>query len=158
MPSINVSELEPYSRWVVPLILAKYPEWEEFGRLVPGAEHGRAVMFEIPCPSRNVDDGLWISTEHDELTVGFHTHHAHFSDYDIPKSEDHVRWALEEASAYLEDKLGVVSWYDGQRPIGTTTCELPAHGPLPRVFHLHPVSHGTLRSWSGLQDRDERNR
>jgi hypothetical protein len=51
--------------------------------------------------------------------------------------------------------LGVVSWYQGERLVGTTSCKLPVSGPLPRMFTQFPVTRGTLRSWSGRFDRDE---
>ena len=91
---------------------------------------------------------LWVSTAGEELSVGFHTHHDHFTDYKILLNPEQVKAGLDQAAAYLEDRCGAVSWYQGERLVGTTNCSLPLSGPLPRMFSQFPVTRGTLRSGS----------
>ena len=156
MARFDPADLDPYSRFALPLILARFPGWEPFVTVRPldgGA--GAAVEFNVPCPSPAVEMGLWVSTAEEELSVGFHTHHRHFTDYDDRTNLDVIAAGLDEAAAYLDDRLGVVSWYQGDRLVGTTGTELPVDGPIPRMFDQFPVTRGTLRSWSGRFDRDE---
>lgn len=156
MAGILASNLDAYSRFAASLILARFPEWESFGVVQrrPDAA-GCTVEFNVPCPSLAAEMGLWMSTSDQELSVGFHTHHSHFTDYDTPLSREQIEAGLDQAAAYLADRCGVVSWYQGQRLVGTTTTKLPLLESLPRMFSHSPVTRGTLRSWSGLFDRDE---
>jgi hypothetical protein len=156
MTGLLANNLDAYSRFALPLILARFPEWEPFGvvQLRPDGAGG-TVEFNVPCPSPAAEMGLWISTAVEEMSVGFHTHHCHFTDYDIRLNPEQVKAGLDHAAAYLEDRCGVVSWYQGQRLVGTTSCKLPLSGPVPRMFSQLPVTRSTLRSWSGRFDRDE---
>jgi len=156
MFAFAMTDLDEYSRIALPRILARFPEWETLAVLVPrdfGA--GASVEFNIPCPSPAVESGLWLSTADDELTVGFHTHHCHFTDYETRLNSAQIDAGADHAAALLGDLCGVVSWYEGDRVVGTVSCDLPLCGPLPRLFADLPVSRGTLRSWSGRFDREE---
>jgi hypothetical protein len=156
MAALVLDDLDDYSRFAVPLILARFPGWERFGVVRPRPDGaGGTVEFHVPCPLPGVEAGLYVSTADAELTVGFHTHHTHFTDYDVPASPDQVAAGLGYAAAFLEDRVGVVSWYTGARLVGTTSCELPVSGPVPRMFARLAVTRGTVRSWSGRFDRDE---
>jgi hypothetical protein len=156
MAGLLAGELDAYTRFALPLILARFPEWEPFGVVQPRPDGvGGTVEFNVPCPNPGAEMGLWVSTADEELSVGFHTHHGHFTDYDTRLNPDQVEAGLEQAAEYVEDRRGVVSWYQAERLAGTTSCELPLAGPLPRMFSQLPVTRGTLRSWSGRFDRDE---
>ena len=156
MSGLLSADLDKYSRLAVAQILLRFPGWEPFGIVSPRPDGaGSTVDFTIPCPSPAVESGLWVSTADDEFSVGFHTHHGHFTDYETPLNARRIEEGLEQAGAYLEDRCGVVSWYEADRLAGTTSCGLPLGGPLPRVFANLPVTRGTLRSWSGRYDRDE---
>jgi hypothetical protein len=151
-----VIEHDAYTRFALRLILARFPEWEPYCVASPRQDGaGSTVEFIVPCPNPAVESGLYVSTAADELTIGFHTDHGHFTDFDSPLNRDRIEQGLNQAAAYLEDRLGAVSWYQGERLLGTTSCELPLDGPLPPMFATYPVTHGTLRSWSGRFDRDE---
>ena len=155
MAKIVLSELDEYSRIAVPFILARFPEWKPFASPTPRPDGlGATVNFNVPCPSPHVESGLWVSTDDEELSVGFHTHHSHFTDYDDRTNFRQIEAGLEQAAAYLEDRSGVVSWYEGDRMVGSTSADLPLDGPLPRIFSDDFGSRGTLRSWSGKFDRD----
>ena len=89
------------------------------------------MEFEIPCPSTAVDSGLWISTENNELTVGFHTDHCHFTDYECPQNLAVIHQGLDFVVEILKDRRGILSWYHGDQLVHTTTIQLPHSGPLP---------------------------
>ena len=63
MPGPLESELDAYSRLTVPLILARFPEWERLAVLSPSEDGpGHIVEFTVACPSSAVEHGLSIST------------------------------------------------------------------------------------------------
>ena len=142
-------DLDPYSEFAVGIILRRFPEWEQYAR--PSV--GGTAEFEIPCPSPAVERGLWISTAVNELTVGFHTDHCHFTDYERPQNLAVVHQGLNFAVTILKDRCGILSWYQGDRLAHTTQLKLPHKGPMPCL--LSRCTRGTLRSWSGKFDKDE---
>ena len=156
MTVLLTSNLDAYSRFALTMILGRFPEWEPFGVVQTRPDGASSwVEFNIPCPSGATEMGLWVSTDGAELSVGFHTHHSHFTDYDTRLNPEQIEAGLDHAAAYLEDRCGTVSWYQDERLVGTTSCELPLSGPLPRMFSQLPDNRATLRSWSGRFDRDE---
>jgi hypothetical protein len=162
------SDLDPYSRFAVPLILARFPEWEPFAKLSPRPDGaGSVVDFDIPCPSPGAEYGLWVSTAGDELSVGFHTHHNHFTDYDEDRlNREQIEAGLQHAADVLEERVGVVSWYRRGGLAASRSVELPHPGPLPGLLDglgagaelagtFSDFDRVTLRSWFGRFDRDE---
>jgi hypothetical protein len=82
MARILANDLDAYSRLVVPLLFTRFPLWERFARFQPRPDgRGHVVEVNVPCPSPAAEHGLWVSTADEELSVGFHTHHDHFTDY-----------------------------------------------------------------------------
>jgi hypothetical protein len=142
-------DLDSYSEFAADIILGRLPEWDRYAT----TSREFTAEFAIPCPSRAVERGLWISTANNELTVGFHTDHCHFTDYDEPCNRAVVHRGLDFAVAILKDRCGILSWYQGDRLVHTTQIELPHKGPLPRL--LSNCTTGTLRCWSGKFDKDE---
>ena len=69
------------------------------------------LSLEIECPSDSADAGLWIHTWNEDVVVGFHTHHSHFSDWEQSGTDDHIAVALETMDDILAERLVVVSWY-----------------------------------------------
>gem|GEM_PF-5555384 len=70
-----------------------------------------------------MDAGLSIYTWNEDVVVGFHTHHAHFSDWDRGGTEDHIDAALEAAGDILAERLVVVSWYSRRELVVTNFRE-----------------------------------
>ena len=144
-----LNDLDSYSEFAVGIILRRFPEWEQYAK----ASIDGSAEFQIPCPSPAVEHGLWISTADNELTVGFHTDHCHFTDYEKPQNLAVVHQGLNFAAAILKDRCGILSWYQGDRLVHTTQIRLPHKGPLLRL--LSNCTRGTLRCWSGKFDKDE---
>jgi hypothetical protein len=53
------------------------------------------IKFELASPSAAIEHGLWLSTADQEVTVGLHTHHSHFTDYDNRFDLQHITDALD---------------------------------------------------------------
>jgi hypothetical protein len=148
-------DLDEYSKVAYDLMLRRHPSWSAYAWALPASYGGDDlhVVIEIPCPSGGVEHGLYVSTENKELTVGFHTDHCHFTDYDHPVNPAVIHQGISHAVEFMRDRIGVLSWYQGNRLVHTTALRLPHHGPLPCL--LSACTKGTLRSWSGKHDRDE---
>jgi hypothetical protein len=104
-----------------------------------------------------------VLTAVEELTVGFHTHHRHFTDYENRTNPNPIIAGLDEAADYLAERIGVLSWYRNGGFSGSTSVELPHPAPLRELLAARSVAarafagceRATLRSWTGRFDRDE---
>jgi len=151
-------DLDAYSRLAVSAVLARFPEWEGFARLTPRPDGaGSVVEFDVPCPSPAAAYGLLLSTAGAELTVGFHTHHDHYTNYDNPLDPGPIEDGVRRAADYVGERVGVACWYRGATCVGSMAVALPLEGPL---HGLEPVfracDRATLLSWRGRFDREER--
>ncbi len=171
MARLLESGLDAYSRFAVPLILARFPEWEPLATLSPRpGSAGSTVDFNIPCPSPGAESELWVSTADEELSVGFHTHHNHFTDYENRLNREQIEAGLQHAAAIVEERVGVVSWYRNGGFAGSRSVELPHPDALPGLVDglgaagaelaciFSDCDRVTLRSWFGRFDRDEARR
>lgn len=161
------ANLDEYSRFVVPIILARFPTWEDLATVTQRPDGaGGTVDFNVPCPSPSAEAGLWVSTADEEMSVGFHTHHSHFTDYETRLNVAQIEAGVQHATDIAEESVGVVSWYRGGAFAGSRSVELPHEGPLPRLLEgldiaakitglVSDCDRVTLRSWLGRFDRDE---
>jgi hypothetical protein len=164
---LHEQDLDAYSKFAVPIILARFPDWQPFAKFAPwfdGSAH--FVNFNVPSPNPAVEFGLWVSTADEELTVGFHTHHRHFTNYNNRTEQGLIDAGLEYAADILEERIGVLSYYGGDRFCGSVSIEVPHSDPFPNLHagigttgKLADLMHGwdriTLRTWTGRFDRDE---
>jgi hypothetical protein len=112
MAVLRDADLDAYSRIAVPMILSRFPDWESLATLTPRPDGaGSTVDFNIPCPSPAAEYGLWISTADEEFSVGFHTHHNHFTDYEIRLNVAQIEAGIQHALDTIAERVGVVSWY-----------------------------------------------
>src|SRR5262245_19377874 len=168
MAALPEADLDAYSRVAVPMILARFPEWKLLAKLSPRPDGaGSTVVFNIPCPSPAAEDGLWVSTADEELSVGFHTHHNHFTDYENRLNAAQMEAGIQHAVDIIDERVGVLSWYRGAAFAGSRSVELPHPNPLPGLLDgLGPTGSQlarifsncdrvTLWSWLGRYDREE---
>jgi hypothetical protein len=123
-----------------------------------------------------VSAGLSIVTWDEDVVVGFHTTHAHFSDWERSGTDAHIDSAIEAARDVLAERLVVASWYsrgrlvvsqfrepdgalDGFRrsQLGGSTWlgrrRFPRTGWLPHDLGLLVRGvESTVRSWRGTYD------
>jgi hypothetical protein len=149
------------------LVFGRFPEWGRFATISRRPDgKGCVVDFNVACPSQRVDYGLWVSTAADELTIGFDTYHCHFTDYENPLNQEQITAGLQFAANIIDERVGVVSWYQADKFVGSRLVELPYAPSLPRLLNnlggtAELVGIGadcdrvTLRSWFGRFDRDE---
>lgn len=149
----DMAVFNAYTTIVAERLIGEFPEWRELAVLDtrPGASPG-ALLLEVPCPSAAVQEGLWISTNGDEITVGFHTHHVHFADYEGLDSNAHIEGAVQYIQGLLADEFLVESWYCEAAFCGSATVRPDAPTALPDF--ISGVMHMTRRSWSGARDAE----
>lgn len=163
MVRLRENDLDAYSRIAVPIILAAFPDWEPLAKVEPRPDGtGGVVEFNIPCPSPAAEHGLWVSTADEELSVGFHTHHSHFTDYEDGNHVAQIEAGVEHAADLLAERVGILSWYRRGGFAGASSILLPHSGPLRMLGVGGPLASAfagcermTLRSWFGRFDRDE---
>jgi hypothetical protein len=83
--------LNEYSKQVADALIQQFPE---FARLLHEEESG-GLLIEVP--TCHADCTLWISTNNDEITVGFAQWHQHFGDFGSSGS------AVQNASRFIRD-------------------------------------------------------
>ena len=159
--------LDEYSQVAVPLILVRFPAWEQFAKISPRPDGaGDVVEFNVPCPSPAAESGLWVSTADEEFSVGFHTHHRHFTDYEDRTDRAQIDAGLDYAADIVEERVGVLSYYSGGKFSGSRSVDLPPPEALPKLYEgmglvgklegfFRDWERVTLRSWTGRFDRDE---
>lgn len=168
MSTISEACLDAYSRVAVPMILSRFPEWAALAKLSPRSySAGSTVDFNIPCPSPVAEYGLWVSTADEELSVGFHTYHNHFTNYESRLNLAEIEAGIQHAVDIIEERVGVISWYRGGAYAGSQPVQLPHLDPLPGLFDAlgtigaqladicSDCDRVTLRSWLGRYDREE---
>jgi len=132
--------LNAHAERVAPLLVDAFPRHSE---AITVDEQGD-VSIEIECPSRSVDAGLSIWTWNEDVVVGFHTHHAHFSDWGRSGADDYIEAAIRTANEVLVEKLVVVSWYlRGQPEPDITMFEATA----PALAEFQRWSQPTIGGW-----------
>lgn len=92
-----------------------------------------------------------LSTENSELTVRFHTFHAHYNDRGSGVCDVNDGFAFVER--ILAEEVGIVTLYCGDDVASMTTVDLPY--ALPFGLGSTAYTRGTLRTWLGTHDRDE---
>ena len=155
MPPVPAhDQLDDYSRFALTRILDRFPDWKDRVRYeLATSEAHQCVVIEIDAPSSTAESGLFVGTDQDELTVGFHTYHCHFTNYDDPQNSQSLDAGLDFASNLLNERCGVVTSYVGNKWAGSVWISLPHPEALTPVSPA--TTRMTLRSWRGTFDRDE---
>ena len=171
--------MNEYAARVAPLLVAAFPE-EAKGIVV---DDEGDLSLEIACPSGSVDAGLSIRTWNEDVVVGFHTHHDHYSDWYGTGTDEHIDAAIKAARNVVAERLVVVSRYCRGKSLGSywdgpeyaltefrATTAKGSKGWLERRRVEHRVNlsgrlrshvYGvelTLRSWNGTYDSDSTER
>jgi hypothetical protein len=156
LPSSDLRQLDEYSQVAAQRILERFPDWRT--RIVlrrpNGYDHAFAD-FELPCPSPAIEHGLWVSTADEEITVGLHTYHTHFTNYNEGFDAQHIDDALDHVQELLDERTVIVSWYSGERFAGSSSVDAAVAEAAPSF--ISGVTRTTRRSWRGTYDQSTEN-
>ena len=154
---MNTTPLNAYSQRFAAVLFAAYPRWHEFATVdtTEGVDEG-ALLVEISPPEtavrRELRGPLRISTDEQQITVGFDVYHTHFNRYAAELEAE----AFADALAFLEDllaeRIAVASWWDCDEWRGSTTVATGAELSTPEWARAAKAVR--VRSWRGTYDQD----
>lgn len=147
--------LNKYTQQVVTEMIAAFPSW--FDLILQMCDESGALDFKIDAPSPLIKGGLWVLTEGDEVIVGVHTHHVHFTYYETHTNfTDHILSAMKYIQDIISDQIGIVSWYRQEQFLGSATYRTEDDIELGKFLSQYlPISTRTeIRFWTGKKDRE----
>lgn len=99
--------LDDYSKGFASRLFIEFPQYQKYTQVKKDDDHCHEsyLYIEIPCPS-NTDSQLWISTEDNEITVGFGGYHTHFG-YNDDREEDYEE-AINFIKEIINEKLIII--------------------------------------------------
>jgi hypothetical protein len=130
-------------------LLARFPEWLACCREEPGPEGESSLVIDVPAPPESgAAHGLCITTEDEEITVGFDSYHTHY-DVLCPCDDPAEPAALDFIEGLLSERIAVVSWWQGGRWLSSE--QLHAGDPLrlPQWADVSGQVEAHVRSWRG---------
>jgi hypothetical protein len=149
----DLKELNAFSRAFADTLFARYPEWRAFAEAYSPGDAGpkTCLMVKVPAPERaDVDHSLVIYAD-DEVTVDFDCYHCHYNwppDFDESDSSLNALAFIEEI---LSERVGVVSWWEGDKMRVSSTFRLGVPDQLQPVPGTTRVRR---RSWQGNLNED----
>jgi hypothetical protein len=149
-----IDNLNPYARRVATHLFRHFPDWATLATTDPNpnADFG-ALLLEIPANLSGSEIVLHIWSDGDELTVGLHTHHCHFSDYDQRETDEHIEDGVEYIKNLIQENFVIYSWYcNGQFCCSVTGTPGKVEDPAKFISNVDRV---TCRSWAGTYDSDD---
>jgi hypothetical protein len=182
---MNLDELNSFSQQFLQVLLSRLPELAAAARIdTSEAVASGTLLIELDPPSKNVEVGLWISTDDEEVTVGFDYYHGHFDPWIGASESLSFDKACEFIVRILADQALAVSWWiddvlaggkwvnpgDDFRPnlehqienfnkimddmLTGDTWVNPGDDFRPHFLHQIEFNKIRVRSWSGAHDRD----
>lgn len=146
--------LNDFSRRFASVLFAAHPEWTEFASIDinEGIDEGSLLVEVHPARPRDIKQPLHISTESEEITVGFDIYHTHFNRY----AGDNEAATFAESLAFIADvlreRIAVITWWNGDEWRGSSTLATGAEiGP---PTYARNAKTARVRSWVGTHDRD----
>jgi hypothetical protein len=140
---LDENALGPLAREFAAALFKEFPAWREHAR--NEKLEGATLVVEVPSPSDPAGNSLWISTDNDEISVGFGMFHSHF---DWPDDSGWPGGALSFIQDLVADRVLIADTVANRQWCGSTVVspgETPDKGPDQIVY---------VRSWSGHLDRE----
>lgn len=110
------------------------------------------LLAELPSPNAQASAPLWVTTEDDEITVGFDAFHTHFCAWDEATSEEQsFKGALLLARDLMAERVLVASWWFDGKCGGAQLVERGFTPERPEYFADSAMAR--VRSWSGRLDQ-----
>lgn len=149
-----MNQLNAFSMKFADQLFRAYPDWRRFARIKSGAVgDGGVLVVEVPPPPEaKVNYGLVITTDNDEVTVGFDHYHSHFDwpvRFDEPTEPTINPMAF--IAAILAEQIAVASWWEGETWVGSAML---SSGEEPEKFAPPRAITVRVRSWKGTLNRD----
>ena len=151
---MDTTQLNEFSRRFAAVLFDAHPEWREFASVdtTEGLDEGSLLVEISPAQPRDIKQSLHISTDGEEITVGFDSYHSHFNRY----ADEEEAEAFAEALAFIADivaeQIAVISWWNGDESCGSTSFATDTDIGTPSW--IHNAKTARIRSWKGTYDKD----
>ncbi len=145
-----IESLNPYSRRVYDAFITAMPQLGDFAHLdnSPGAPEG-TLLIRVPQTMNTQEPGLYISTDVQDITVGFRACYVHFMDYEHTGTGEHIDRAIAYTRDVMEDRIVIKKWYR-QGILCGSSLDAPTVLPSPSRAGITTVE---MISWTGTQDK-----
>ncbi len=141
-----------YSERFLAFLAREAPGWRALARA--DDEDAGAYMVEVESPNENASASLWISTQDEEITVGFDAFHSHFETWHFESEVVAFSEALALAKDIVTEKQVVASWWKDEKWSGS---QLIARGEEVNRSERTPADTCLrIRSWTGKYDREQK--
>lgn len=120
----------------------------------PDDEAVGAYLVEVKSPNEDASASLWISTEDEEITVGFDAFHSHFETWHFESEELAFREAIALTRGIIAEKFLVASWWRDGKWSGSQLIELGEE--VKRGERIPADACLRIRSWTGKYDSEEK--
>jgi hypothetical protein len=146
---MNLDKLNPFSRSVFDELSKSFPDLaskavnDDNEKVATGS-----LLIEFSPDASRPDSVFWISTDNEEVTIGFDQYHSHF---DWPA--EYSDWQMNPLTfidALLHDRILVEVWKKAGQWTGSSVLEANGEPDISGMEKDHVV---ILRSWSGGLDR-----
>ena len=148
------TQLNEYSRRFADVLFTAYPEWREFASVdtAEDVDEGTLVVQVSPPRPRDIQWPLHISTDGEEITVGFDSYHRHFNRYGEDDEAEGYAEALAFIADLLAERVAVISWWNGDEWRGSSTF-VPGADVVTPPWAIKAKT-VRVRSWKGTYDKD----
>ncbi|MCK0114655.1 hypothetical protein [Gelidibacter sp. F63206] len=153
---INPEQLNDYSKKVYNYIVANHNVSVGDFSLHPSDFGKNYLLMERKAPNRNLNSDLFLSSEDNMLTIGFHNYHCHFDKMREQNFNEEIKTALEYFNKILNDELMVVSAGGTTNLLTKEEIEVLESGQKFEKRDPDCISY-RIYSWSGNYDRTSEN-
>lgn len=140
--------LDEFSNSIAEELFADFPKWRTFASAEDAGDGSYFLVVDVPSPKEaDTPDGLVIDTNGGEVTVAFDYYHSHFDNWRPIDPADGYGSALELVRSILNESVAIVTWFDGEKCLGSGQVH---NGELPEVTFA--FTRIRVRSWRGLHN------
>jgi len=150
---ISSNELNDYSNKVYEYLKKNNSKLLENISLQPSDFGKNHIFIELITKNENSSSNLFLSSEDNQLTVGFDSYHCHFDSFREQDFEEEIKIALEYFYKILNEELFVVSAGGGTTTLLTNDeINFIENGHRLEKFDYDCITY-YVTSWSGNYDR-----
>ncbi|PRC92729.1 hypothetical protein [Solimicrobium silvestre] len=145
--------LDDFSQAFADRLFSLFPEWRMLQKIERASDGSNYLSLEIAAPAEaNAVCGLTVTTENNEVTIGFDYYHGHFFDQVGNGTYLGADYALYFLSQILNEEIFFTSWWIGDQLLAFSTIE---NGKVLMDDALvGEYGRVRIRSWNGSRNSD----
>lgn len=151
--SAKAFTMDSFSLSTADEIFTAFPEWQAFAREEQADGGSSFLIIKVTPPlEADVEHGLVVDTQNQEVTVGFDYYHSHFDQWVGDGDDFGPEAALEFVKQILNEEVAIVSWWQDEQWRGSSPLEAGA-SPQPPSWKTS-FNRVRIRSWKGTLNAD----